>query len=95
MILTSDLSWLIWLDLLPDLINLSLLFTDRHDHGPEDDHMDNITGLSSCNKMKLLASCSIDGTVKIWNEANVLVRQVLYLNILKISYQFDAQLTIN
>ncbi|CAD5122796.1 DgyrCDS11202 [Dimorphilus gyrociliatus] len=47
---------------------------DRHDHGPEDDHMDTITGLSACSKMKLFASSSQDGTVRIWNEMNNLIR---------------------
>lgn len=47
---------------------------DRHDHGPEDDHMDTITGLSSCSKMKLFASSSYDGTLRIWNEMNNLIR---------------------
>ncbi len=50
--------------------------SDRCDHGPEDDHMDTITGLASCPKMKLIASCSTDDTVRIWNENNVLVRLI-------------------
>lgn len=50
------------------------MLLDRHDHGPEDDHMDTITGLSSCSKMKLFASSSQDGTVRIWNEMNNLIR---------------------
>lgn len=56
--------------------SMSRFITDRHDHGPEDDHLDSITGLSGCNKLKLVASCSADGTIRIWNEMNNLVRCV-------------------
>lgn len=52
---------------------------DRHDHGPEDDHMDTITGLASCSKMKIIASSSVDNTVRIWNENNILIR-IIKLN---------------
>ena len=47
---------------------------DRLDHGPEEDHMDTITGLTTCHKLKLMASASHDGTVRVWNDTNNLIR---------------------
>lgn len=32
--------------------------------------------ITGCAKLKLLASCSHDGTIKVWNEMNVLVRLI-------------------
>lgn len=51
-----------------------ILFADRYDHSPDDDHNDSITGLTSCPRLKLYASASIDGTIRIWNEQNELTR---------------------
>ncbi|BFZ13069.1 hypothetical protein BsWGS_16108 [Bradybaena similaris] len=61
------------------IVLYSLADRNRFDHNPDDDHMDRITGLSSCPRMKLYASSSIDGTVRIWSENNTLLR-VLRLN---------------
>lgn len=47
---------------------------NRYDHSPDDDHNDSITGLTSCPRLKLYASASIDGTIRIWNEQNELTR---------------------
>ncbi|KAK7114553.1 WD repeat-containing protein 97-like isoform X2 [Littorina saxatilis] len=60
---------------------------NRHDHKPDDDHVDMITGLTSCARMKLFASSSMDGTIHIWNEENKLVR-VLRLNAMPNSIGF-------
>ena len=57
---------------------------DRHDHQPEDDHLDNITGLSSCPRLKLSASSSADGTIRIWNQLNQIVRYALHQMIYRI-----------
>ncbi|OWF56397.1 WD repeat-containing protein [Mizuhopecten yessoensis] len=46
------------------------------EHQPEDDHTDSITGLTSCQRMKLYASSSLDGTIKIWDEQNNLIRHL-------------------
>ncbi|XP_053401290.1 WD repeat-containing protein 97-like isoform X3 [Mercenaria mercenaria] len=46
----------------------------RYDHEPGDDHAETITGLSACSRLKLYASSSLDGTIRIWNETNTLVR---------------------
>ena len=48
--------------------------TDRYDHSPDDDHIDKITGLTCNPRMKVFASSSIDGTIKIWDEDNRLIR---------------------
>ncbi|XP_060556270.1 WD repeat-containing protein 97-like [Ruditapes philippinarum] len=47
---------------------------NRYDHEPGDDHGETITGLSACSRLKLYASSSLDGTIRIWNETNTLVR---------------------
>lgn len=52
---------------------------NRFDHSPADDHLDSIVGLTSCPKLKLVASASHDGNIKIWNEMNNLIR-VIRLN---------------
>ncbi|KAH9495631.1 hypothetical protein Btru_015471 [Bulinus truncatus] len=51
----------------------SLSDNSRNDHKPDDDHMDVITGFSSCARMKMYASCSMDGTIRIWNHNNNLI----------------------
>ena len=51
-------------------------FSDRFDHSPDDDHNDSITGLTSCSRLKLYASAGMDGTIRIWNDENQLIRLV-------------------
>ncbi|GFS24658.1 WD repeat-containing protein KIAA1875-like isoform X3 [Elysia marginata] len=62
-------------------------FLNRNDHKPDDDHMDVITGLTCCPRMKLYASCSMDGTIRIWSNENVLVR-LLKINTIPHSISF-------
>ncbi|XP_041375421.1 WD repeat-containing protein 97-like isoform X2 [Gigantopelta aegis] len=62
----------------------------RYDHEPKDDHVDSITGMSSCPRMKLFATSSLDGTIRIWNETNNLVR-VLKLDIVPYSIGFCSK----
>lgn len=50
------------------------IHSNRYDHQPDDDHTDTITGLTSCQRMKLYASSSLDGTIRIWDETNNLIR---------------------
>uniref|UniRef100_A0A4X2MCY9 Uncharacterized protein n=1 Tax=Vombatus ursinus TaxID=29139 RepID=A0A4X2MCY9_VOMUR len=51
----------------------------RHDHGPQDDPTDHITGLCCCPYLKLYACSSLDCTVRIWTQDNKLLR-VMHLN---------------
>ncbi|XP_041922998.1 WD repeat-containing protein 97 isoform X2 [Alosa sapidissima] len=46
----------------------------RLDHPPKQDHLGCITGLTVNSQHRVFASCSEDGTVRIWNEENHLVR---------------------
>ncbi|XP_033754622.1 WD repeat-containing protein 97-like isoform X2 [Pecten maximus] len=50
--------------------------TDLFEHKPDDDHIDTITGLTSCQRMKLYASSSLDGSIRIWDEQNNLIRHL-------------------
>nr|XP_020850542.1 WD repeat-containing protein 97 isoform X2 [Phascolarctos cinereus] len=51
----------------------------RHDHCPQDDPTDHITGLCCCPYLKLYACSSLDCTVRIWTQDNKLLR-VMHLN---------------
>lgn len=52
--------------------------------------MDDVTGLASCAKMRLFASCSADGSVRVWDESNKLLR-VIKLNATPTSICFSSQ----
>jgi len=62
----------------------------RFHHSSDSDHMDDVTGLTSCSKMRLFASCSADGSVRIWDEASRLLR-VIKLNATPTSIGFSSQ----
>ncbi len=49
-------------------------FVERFDHLPENDHCDKISAISGCSKLKLIATGSLDGTIRIWNGKNQLIR---------------------
>ncbi|XP_068953081.1 LOW QUALITY PROTEIN: WD repeat-containing protein 97 [Petaurus breviceps papuanus] len=51
----------------------------RHDHRPQDDPTDHITGLCCCPYLKLYASSSQDCTLRIWTQDNKLLR-LMHLN---------------
>jgi WD40 repeat protein len=53
---------------------LCFLFLERFDHLPENDHCDKISSISGCSKLKLIATGSLDGTIRIWNGKNQLIR---------------------
>ncbi|XP_005105308.1 WD repeat-containing protein 97 isoform X2 [Aplysia californica] len=72
---------------LPEKITKEQRAGNRSDHKPDDDHMDLITGLTSCPRMKLYASCGMDGTIRVWNAQNVLIR-VLKINTIPHSIAF-------
>ncbi|XP_025070027.1 WD repeat-containing protein 97-like [Alligator sinensis] len=59
----------------------------RPRHPPEDDPLDEITGLCCCPRLKLFASSSRDGSVKVWNRRNQLLRH-LKLNTIPHSLAF-------
>ena len=50
---------------------------ERFDHVPESDHCDKISSISGCSKLKLIATGSFDGTIRIWNGKNQLIRFLL------------------
>ncbi|UJR35912.1 hypothetical protein I4U23_028653 [Adineta vaga] len=50
---------------------------ERYDHLPEEDHCDKVTAISGCSKLKLLATSSLDGTLRIWNGDNQLIRMII------------------
>uniref|UniRef100_K7G4A6 WD repeat domain 97 n=1 Tax=Pelodiscus sinensis TaxID=13735 RepID=K7G4A6_PELSI len=51
-----------------------LLAQTLQEHSPEDDPLDEITGLCCCPMLKFFASASRDGSVKIWTAQNQLLR---------------------
>ena len=52
----------------------SKIIVERFDHPPENDHCDKISAMSGCSKLKLVATGSFDGTIRIWNGKNQLIR---------------------
>lgn len=52
----------------------SRIILERFDHPPENDHCDKITAMAGCSKLKLVATGSFDGTIRIWNGKNQLIR---------------------
>ncbi|KAK3744458.1 hypothetical protein QZH41_012879 [Actinostola sp. cb2023] len=63
---------------------------ERFDHNSDADHTDDVTGVASCPKMRLFASSSADGSVRIWDESNHLLR-VIALNAVPSSLCFCSQ----
>ncbi|XP_067825182.1 WD repeat-containing protein 97-like [Heptranchias perlo] len=59
----------------------------RRDHRPADDHKDEITDLSGCPELKIFASASVGGTLRIWDHNNQLLR-VLHLKAVADSIAF-------
>ncbi|XP_067323305.1 WD repeat-containing protein 97 [Anolis sagrei] len=58
------------------IVYYNLMEQSRLEHGPEEDAQDDITGLCYCPNLKLFASSSRDGSVKIWNMKNQMLRQL-------------------
>ncbi|XP_061463192.1 WD repeat-containing protein 97 [Rhineura floridana] len=65
----------------------NLMEQTRCEHGPEDDAQDGIAGLCCCPNLKLFASASRDGSVKVWDINNKLLRH-LKLNTIPESLAF-------
>ncbi|CAH1779292.1 unnamed protein product [Owenia fusiformis] len=63
---------------------------NRSDHSPDDDHVDSIVGLACCQRMKLFSSASTDGSIRIWDESNHLVK-LIKLNATPHSIGFCSQ----
>ncbi|XP_075067587.1 WD repeat-containing protein 97 isoform X2 [Mixophyes fleayi] len=58
------------------LVQYCLQSGTRKNHPPSDDHQDQITGLCSCPRLRLVATCGRDRMVRIWNEENQLLRSL-------------------
>ncbi|XP_071824021.1 uncharacterized protein [Apostichopus japonicus] len=58
------------------LVHYNLLTKSRNDHSPDEDHIDTVTGLACNPRMRYFASSSLDGTIKIWDEYNRLIRSI-------------------
>ncbi|XP_053105113.1 WD repeat-containing protein 97 isoform X2 [Hemicordylus capensis] len=58
------------------IVYYNLMEQTRASHGPEDDPLDDITGLCCCPNLKLFASASRDGSVKLWDMKNQLLRHL-------------------
>ncbi|XP_013923582.1 PREDICTED: WD repeat-containing protein KIAA1875-like [Thamnophis sirtalis] len=69
------------------IVHYNLMEQTRSEHGPEDDAQDDITGLCCCPNLQLFASSSRDGSVKIWDHKNKLIRH-LKLNTIPESLAF-------
>nr|XP_055062862.1 WD repeat-containing protein 97 isoform X2 [Misgurnus anguillicaudatus] len=61
------------------LVQYSLDSQSRSDSQPNEDHLNKITGLCACHQLNVFASSSQDGTVRIWDKQNRLLR-ILELN---------------
>ncbi|KAM9165664.1 WD repeat-containing protein 97, partial [Pangshura tecta] len=72
------------------IVQYDLLAQSRQEHGPEDDPLDEIMGLCCCPTLKLFASASRDGSVKVWNAQNQLLRH-LKLNTIPESLAFGNE----
>ncbi|KAJ7338268.1 hypothetical protein JRQ81_011017 [Phrynocephalus forsythii] len=69
------------------IVYYNLMEQTCYEHKPEEDAQDEITGLCSCPNLKLFASASKDGSVKVWDIKNKLLRH-LKLNTLPESLAF-------
>ncbi|XP_074980955.1 WD repeat-containing protein 97 isoform X2 [Caretta caretta] len=72
------------------IVQYDLLAQSCQEHSPEDDPLDEITGLCCCPTLKLFASASRDGSVKVWNAQNQLLRH-LKLNTIPESLAFGNE----
>ncbi|XP_078249229.1 WD repeat-containing protein 97 [Pogona vitticeps] len=58
------------------IVYYSLMEQTCYEHKPEDDAEDEITGLCCCPNLTLFASASRDGSVKVWDIKNKLLRHL-------------------
>ncbi|XP_022106675.1 WD repeat-containing protein 97-like isoform X2 [Acanthaster planci] len=72
------------------IVHYNLQNKQRNDHSPDQDHIDNITGLACNPRMGVFASSSTDGTIKIWDEDNKLIKSIK-LNAEALSLSFCSQ----
>ncbi|XP_033117217.1 WD repeat-containing protein 97-like isoform X2 [Anneissia japonica] len=72
------------------IVHYNLNNKSRFDHSPDDDHIDAITGICCCPRMKLFASSSLDTTIRIWDERNRLIR-IVRLNAEPLSINFFSE----
>ncbi|XP_038077425.1 WD repeat-containing protein 97-like isoform X3 [Patiria miniata] len=72
------------------IVHYNLKNKERNDHSPDQDHIDSITGIACNPRMGVFASSSTDGTIKIWDEDNTLIRSIK-LNAEALSLNFYSQ----
>ncbi|GAA6074348.1 WD repeat-containing protein 97, partial [Tachysurus ichikawai] len=72
------------------LVQIDLHTHTRCDHPPEHDHCSAITGLCACPNLRVFASCSQDGTLRLWDDENRLLR-TLELNAEPECVQFSGR----
>ncbi|XP_033626173.1 WD repeat-containing protein 97-like isoform X4 [Asterias rubens] len=72
------------------IVHYNLKNKQRNDHSPNEDHIDTITGLACNPRMGVFGSSSTDGTIKIWDEDNNLIKSIK-LNAEALSLNFCSQ----
>jgi hypothetical protein len=71
------------------LAAFSLSNKNRYGHDPDTDHDDTVVGLACCQKLRVFTTCSVDGTVRVWDDKANLLR-IIYLNAVPEGISFSS-----